>query len=175
MPPRRRAKPVARATAPTTADRATRKGRLTFQAAQVWEERDGRTDAAHRNPSFAKRVIEIQVPYLGAPPRVAILADESRFRSFPRQNRRPRGPDSERRQGSGGRFSRVHGTKGMQAAFATRPTLRSAQCPMECSAAPPADDPSRRPRPGKATANGITATTSAPKPKRSNLHRSSRA
>ena len=91
MPPRLRAEP--------TADRATRKGRLTFQTAQVWEERDGRPDPAHRTASFEKRVIEIQVPYVGAPPRLAILAEESRFRaSLPRQNRRPRGPDSERRQ-----------------------------------------------------------------------------
>jgi hypothetical protein len=45
-----------------TADRATRKGRLTFQAAQVWEECDGRIDVAHRTTSFEKRVIEIQVP-----------------------------------------------------------------------------------------------------------------
>src|SRR5258708_33796691 len=41
MPPRLRAEPVARATAPT-ADRAIRKGRLTFQAAQVWEKRPAR-------------------------------------------------------------------------------------------------------------------------------------
>src|SRR5215831_6954712 len=69
----------------------------------------------------------------------------------------------------------VHGTNDGDAAFAVRPTLRSAECLTESSAAPPADDPSRRPRPGKATVNGITATTSAPKPKRSNLHRSFRA
>src|SRR5215831_10707211 len=31
---------------------ATKKGRLTLQAAQVWEERDRRTDAAHRTTSF---------------------------------------------------------------------------------------------------------------------------
>ena len=61
MPPRLRAEPVVRATVPT-ADRATRKGRLTFQAAQVWEECDGRIDVAHRTTSFEKRVIEIQVP-----------------------------------------------------------------------------------------------------------------
>src|SRR5262249_28403952 len=30
-----------------------KKGRLTLQAAQVWEERDGRTDVAHRTTSFA--------------------------------------------------------------------------------------------------------------------------
>src|SRR5262245_34266722 len=69
----------------------------------------------------------------------------------------------------------VHGTNDVDAAFAVRPTLRSAECLTECSAAPRADDPSGRPQPGKPTANVITATTSAPKPKRSNLHRSSRA
>src|SRR5499426_537092 len=69
----------------------------------------------------------------------------------------------------------VHGTNDVDAAFAVRPTFRSAECLTECSAAPRADDPSGRPQPGKPTANVITATTSAPKPKRSNLHRSSRA
>jgi hypothetical protein len=175
MPPRRRAEPVARATAPT-ADRATRKGRLTFQAAQVWEECDRRPDPAHRTPSFAKRVIEIQVPNVGAPPRLRDSRRRIPISGIPSSAKSATSRSRFRTsRSSGGRFSRVHGTKGMQAAFATRQTLWSAQCPMECSAAPPADDPSRRPPPGKATVNGITATTSAPKPKRSNLHRSSRA
>src|SRR5262245_55918223 len=68
-----------------------------------------------------------------------------------------------------------HGTTSMDAAFVVRPTLRSTECPTECSVAPRADDPSRRPRPGRVTVNAITATTSVPKPKRSSLHRSSRA
>jgi hypothetical protein len=48
MPPRQRAEPFARGRADEGLWRDEKKGRLTLQAAQVWEERDGRTDAAHR-------------------------------------------------------------------------------------------------------------------------------
>src|SRR5215475_11995397 len=86
MAPRQRAK-----AAWTSAAISAKKGRLTLQAAQGWEERDGRTDAAHRTISFAKRVVEIQVPPAGGRRRLAILAEESRFSGMPpRQNRRPR-------------------------------------------------------------------------------------
>src|SRR5215471_326109 len=158
-----------------------KKGRLTLQAAQVWEERDRRTDAAHRTTSFANASSKFKCRPFGTPPRLAIFAKESRFPAFAAKSAtshaRSTWPATHPCHAAtpGGAFSHVHGTKGMQAAFVTRPTLRSAECPTESSAAPPADDPSRRPRPGKATANAITATTSAPKPKRSNLHRSSRA
>src|SRR5262249_9155922 len=70
-----------RAAARARADRSAKKGRLTLQAAQGWEERDGRTDAAHRIISFAERVVEIQVPSVGGRFRLAILAEESRFRA----------------------------------------------------------------------------------------------
>src|SRR5262245_64904888 len=70
MPPRQRAEPLARG---RTGRQIGKKGRLTLQAAQGWEERDGRTDAAHRTVSFAKRVVEIQVPPVGGRSRLAIL------------------------------------------------------------------------------------------------------
>src|SRR5262249_17674448 len=78
MPPRQRAEPLARG---RTGERRQKKGRLTLQAAQGWEERDGRTDAAHRTISFAERVVEIQAPPVGGRRRLAILAEESRFGS----------------------------------------------------------------------------------------------
>src|SRR6516225_3039041 len=159
-----------------------KKGRLTLQAAQVWEERDRRTDAAHRTTSFANASSKFKCRPLAHLLVSRFLQRNPDFRhpcsaKSATSHARSTWPATHPCHAAtpGGAFSRLHGTKGMEAAFVTRPTLRSAECPTESSAAPPADDPSRRPRPGKATANAITATTSAPKPKRSNLHRSSRA
>jgi hypothetical protein len=81
MPPRQRGELFVRGRADEDRWRDEKKGRLTLQAAQVWEERDGRTDAAHRTTSSAKRVIEIQVPSIGAPRRRGSLPKESRFRA----------------------------------------------------------------------------------------------
>jgi hypothetical protein len=76
MRPRQRAEPLARGRT-GEGRQIGKKGRLTLQAAQGWEERDGRTDAAHRTVSFAERVVEIQVTPVGGSRRLAILAEQS--------------------------------------------------------------------------------------------------